>query len=349
MKAVQLARIITHDGPGEFRAAALDQTGRPCRLFSQRWGGAFEPAQPGDVLEAYVRSIAHDQGGLFLELEGGEEVFLSAHDKGDLTVGQKIVVEVLSAQRRGKLARVRQTARAPEKRDRYPAWKASLPGGPDLTQSEDPLAVAMVFEDALTQSVTLLGGGQIHIERTKALVAVDVDSSGRSAKGSSGANALSLNREAAAETARQVALRGFGGAVVLDCVEPINRAAGEQIRDHFLTAFQAVDTRRVSALPPSKFGMMQAALAWAETPVEDKVLDETGTRSAEARLLDLLRDTEREAQASGARLFSLSLSSEIYSAYLSRRAVCDSILMDRFGGRIQIRQGSEGENSLRQR
>lgn len=66
--------------------------------------------------------------------------------------------------------------------------------------------------DAIQKTVKLPSGGCIHIEETKACVAIDVDSSGMQQSGS-----LSrLNDEAAKEIAKQIILRNLGGKIVID-------------------------------------------------------------------------------------------------------------------------------------
>src|SRR4029079_1760962 len=65
-----------------------------------------------------------------------------------------------------------------------------------------------------TPVVALAGGGRIAIERTAALVAIDVDpgeAAGRDA-------IATTNRAAAAEAARQMRLRDLGGLIAIDFI-----------------------------------------------------------------------------------------------------------------------------------
>ena len=68
------------------------------------------------------------------------------------------------------------------------------------------------LSDALQKTVSLRSGGRIHIEETKACVAIDVDSGDDKSNGS----ITRLNSEAAAEIARQIRLRNLSGKIVID-------------------------------------------------------------------------------------------------------------------------------------
>lgn len=66
--------------------------------------------------------------------------------------------------------------------------------------------------DALERTIKLKNGGNLHIEETKACVAIDVDSAGMRALG----DIDSLNLEAAHEIARQIRLRNLSGKIIID-------------------------------------------------------------------------------------------------------------------------------------
>lgn len=66
--------------------------------------------------------------------------------------------------------------------------------------------------DALNRTVKLKHGGNLHIEETRAFVAIDVDSGGKRSVG----DIDSLNIEAAKEIARQIRLRNLSGKIIID-------------------------------------------------------------------------------------------------------------------------------------
>ncbi len=336
--------IRIHDAPGEFRAVAIDQTGLPWRLFSQRWNGEGEAARVGQVLSGRLRANAEMQGGAFVTLDGGDEVFVSGADLGGITLGMAVRVIIRAEARQGKLARAALTDAMPGRFDAYAAWRASLPGGADLPEIKDRDAVASAFDEAQQSHVTLPGGGRLYIEHTRALTALDIDSAGRNSKGSAGARALSINREAARVAARQIALRDLGGAIVLDCIGPINKVAGEQIRTDFVTSCKVAMYRKVQVLPPSRFGLMQTAIERGSCPMSDRVKTDTA-----AGLFAILREVERAAEHDGAGLFRIDLSRDDLNAYLACQATCDSMLAARFGGRVSVAPSKDDLSVVRRR
>lgn len=69
-----------------------------------------------------------------------------------------------------------------------------------------------MLQQAMQKTVKLPSGGEIHIEETKAFVAIDVDSAGSLPLG----RIDSLNQEAAVEIARQIILRNLSGKIIID-------------------------------------------------------------------------------------------------------------------------------------
>ena len=68
------------------------------------------------------------------------------------------------------------------------------------------------ISEALQKTVRLKSGGRIHIEETRACVAIDVDSGDDKSNGS----ITRLNSEAAVEIARQIRLRNLSGKIIVD-------------------------------------------------------------------------------------------------------------------------------------
>ena len=66
--------------------------------------------------------------------------------------------------------------------------------------------------EALRRTVELPGGGRLHIQETRACVAIDVDSGDMQ----SGGAISRLNEEAAKEIARQIRLKNLSGKIVVD-------------------------------------------------------------------------------------------------------------------------------------
>ncbi len=345
MNVVRYSRILIHDAPGERRAVLLDAKGRPCRLFIERWGGVGEPARYGSVHEARLRAFADPIGGAFLELESGEEAFLRLKDPSGLTQGARMIVEIVSEAREDKLARAVQSTREPNSKDAWTSWLSDFDLSEPPQEQGDNEAVAAAFDEALSPSITMPDGGQLHIDRTRALTAFDVDTSGRVQKGSAGARALAVNKNAVGEMARQVSLRGLGGNLVLDCVAPLNKAANAQLKATAETAFKAYDIPGIKVLRPSPLGLMEASAPWRYVPIEDRLMAIPG----ETELLDLFRAVQREAAANPSALFELTLSKPARTAYLDRQTETKTELAHHFGGRVSIAETVADKSGMRKR
>ena len=342
---MRIRQIAVHHAPGETRAAALDGDDRPVRLFTERWNDEGRPARLGEVVRGRLRNASKKDGGSFFETEGGESVFVRG--EAGLTEGAETGLLIMAEARRGKFARA---VTAPDGGDGLTAfqrWLKSLPREALPEPVSSPEIVEAAFEEALRPRIGLAGGGEIELARTSALIAADIDTIGRQTRGSAAARALSVNREAVAEIARQLVLRNFGGLVVIDCIGPIHGEAGQQIRDIFLQSFKALSRRPVEALRPSRFGLLEAKMAWGERPIEDERLGEDGQPTGETELLDILRDAEREARAEGGAFFSLTLSPRARAAYMNRKSQCDRTLQEHFSGRVTISPETSGTSQVR--
>jgi hypothetical protein len=345
MSAPRFSRILRHDAPGETRAVLIDSDRCACRLFLERWNGEGEPARYGSVHSARLRSFADAEGGAFLELECGEEAFLRLKSRDGLTEGARIDVEIASEARADKLARVVRANPGSTEADAWTSWISHIPGGTDLPVDMDADAVTAAFDEAGSASITLPGGGQIHIDRTRALTAVDIDTSGRQQKGSAGARALSLNKRAVSMLARQISLRGLGGNIVLDCVGPLNKSANEQIQAAAYAAFESMGLAGVKVLRPSPLGLLQVSVPWRVCPVEDRLASDPGATD----LLSLLRAAQREAIANPAELYQLILSKPARQAYLEHRSAVDRALTQHFGGRVTVCEHPSETNKVQKR
>lgn len=112
------------------------------------------------------------------------------------------------------------------------------------------------FEEASSRSCRLPGGGQIVIQSTEALVAIDVNS-GRDVDGADIAEtALRTNLEAAVEVARQVRLRDLSGLIVIDFIDMRSHAARSQVDGALFKALEG-DRSKKRILPLSEFCLAQ--------------------------------------------------------------------------------------------
>lgn len=345
-----LYHVLQEHSPGLHRAVAIGHDGRAWHLFQQCLDGAHEAVRPSQIVEARVR--AKDQsGGVFLDhigwkrWDGGfEPLFCDRRHSEGLLEGQTLKVQVISAARRDHAARVKPVSSDHELSDpteAFEKWLARLNLTDVRSASSD--VIDQAFDEVTQVSVSLKGGGAIHIERTRALTAIDVDVAGRISKGSAGAKALSLNKAAAEEAARQISLRGLGGAVVIDCVGPLNEGTREKVRSAFVTTYSNKGVGKVESLKPSRFGLMEIALPWSETPIEEIVVQK------ETTLLLQLRSAARELAQDTGGFYTLSLRDEVFEAYLTRKTVIDSLIKANLFGRLSLERATTGHEGLRRK
>lgn len=113
------------------------------------------------------------------------------------------------------------------------------------------------IEQTFQRRVPLPSGGEIVIEETEALVAIDVNTgSHKQQKDNNNNFILQVNLEAAEEAARQIRLRNIGGLIILDFIDMKNRkdrmAVYKKMKDEM-----AMDKAKSHILQISQLGIMQ--------------------------------------------------------------------------------------------
>jgi len=113
------------------------------------------------------------------------------------------------------------------------------------------------IEATFLRRVPLPSGGEIVIEETEALVAIDVNTgSHKQQKNDNNNFILQVNLEAADETARQIRLRNIGGLIILDFIDMKNRkdrmAVYRKMKDEM-----EKDKAKCHVLQISQLGIMQ--------------------------------------------------------------------------------------------
>ena len=113
------------------------------------------------------------------------------------------------------------------------------------------------IEQTFQRQVPLPSGGQIVIDETEALVAIDVNTgSHRARDGDEGNTIYQVNQEAVQEIARQIRLRNIGGLIIIDFIDMKQRrhrnAIYAKMRDSM-----ANDKAKNHILPISQLGILQ--------------------------------------------------------------------------------------------
>ncbi|MFT3830814.1 MAG: Rne/Rng family ribonuclease [Opitutaceae bacterium] len=113
------------------------------------------------------------------------------------------------------------------------------------------------IEQTFNRHVQLPSGGQIVIDETEALVAIDVNTGSHKSKAGEEKNTIfQVNLEAADEIARQIRLRNMGGLIIMDFIDMKERRHRNQVFDRMVAAM-AEDKAKNHILPISTLGIMQ--------------------------------------------------------------------------------------------
>jgi ribonuclease G len=138
--------------------------------------------------------------------------------------------------------------------DRALATRVALHTGP--ASLFEAYGVDQDIDRALRPKVWLKSGGTIVIERTEALVSIDVNSGKFLGKHDPEETALRINVEAAAEIARQLRLRDLGGIIVVDFIDMESPERWEKVTAALETALSA-DRSRTKVVGLSELGLVQ--------------------------------------------------------------------------------------------
>lgn len=280
--------VFLDQTPGETRGIVA-RDGRYHHLIIHRHDDP--PAHRlGAVSVGRVTRVEPGLRGAFVDLGCGEPFgFLKL--ARDQTMAEGAVLEVVTTAepRAGKgpaLRLVGPASGSPRLLAPGPDVKAILaelaPGVQPVLDSPAIRASQEAEEDALARGVRRPELGlDLAVERTRALIAVDFDHA--PAPGRDGRKArVAANRHGLFEAARLIRLKGQGGLVVIDLVggaqddETLRRLAREAFGPDAVVG------------PVSRLGLLQLALPWKRTPVEDTLARSPSLTTA-IRGLRLLR------------------------------------------------------------
>lgn len=113
------------------------------------------------------------------------------------------------------------------------------------------------IEQTFDRNVPLPSGGEIVIEETEALVAIDVNTGSHRGKSKDGKDFIvNCNIEAAREAARQIRLRNIGGLIILDFIDMKNKKDRQAVLNTMRKCLSG-DKAKSQVLPISQLGIMQ--------------------------------------------------------------------------------------------
>ena len=198
------------------------------------------------------------------------------------------------------------------------------------------------IERIYDRQVALPSGGSIVIDRTEALVAIDVNS-GRSTRASSQEEtALHTNLEAGAEVARQLRLRDIGGLIIIDFIDMQawkNRKAVEKgLRDAMKT-----DKARFTVGRISPNGLLEVNRQRIQQALHLRTHRACPTCSGTGRIassemvgLKLFRKIEARAASGFTGTARISLHPELADSVQNKRRREIADLEDEFGCRVEF-------------
>ncbi|MFH0809687.1 MAG: Rne/Rng family ribonuclease [Pseudomonadota bacterium] len=184
----------------------------------------------------------------------------------------------------------------------------------ELYEKSEPVFDAYGLETdlvrALARKVWLKSGGYIVIERTEALVVIDVNTGRYVGKRNLEETILKTNLEAVKEIAYQLRLRDIGGIIITDFIDMEKEADREKVYSSLIEALRR-DRSRTKVLPMSQLGLVEMTRKRVRGSLADTLLEPCfycdGEGSLANRLalcFDIFRETERRAaQSVGENLF----------------------------------------------
>lgn len=192
------------------------------------------------------------------------------------------------------------------------------------------------------RSVPLPSGGSIVIDRTEALVAIDVNSGRSTRAGNQEETAFRTNMEAAEEVARHLRLRDIGGLVVVDFIDMRNRKNQTAVEKALRDAMK-VDKARFTVGKISPNGLLeinrqriQQALS-LRTHRSCPTCEGTGRiASPEMVGLNLLRRIETRATTNPISKVRISLHPELADAFQNGRRQEIAALEREFDIRVEV-------------
>ncbi|MFW2341341.1 RNA-binding protein [Brevundimonas sp.] len=274
------------DGPGETWGVVCRE-GEPRQIFHAREGDA--PANRlGAESVGRVTALLPGGGGAFVDLGAGEPFGFLA--RGAVSVGQTLRVTVSAEPRGGKGPALtlkgegEGTPRLLKPGPTVAEWLDQAAPGVAPVQGAAAIEVVREARETALAPVVTAGGLNVAVERTRALIAVDLDFAGT--PGRDGGKAReAANRLGLALAARRLALKRWGGLVVIDLIgtaqapEPVLRAARE-----------AFGTSGVTFGPLSRFGLLQLSMPWRHTPLEEALFGLKGEHARRTRQIEAVRD-----------------------------------------------------------
>jgi len=326
-------RCIIENCIGETRAAIYEGR-RLVELFVRRETDADKPRQ-GDVFAGRVSTIDQSLGGAFIDIgtpHHGLFKFTNSPNAPRFTEGQMAEFEVSKATEIGKgpVLKFKQLTQAnkPGKisGDDLKAFIAKRFEGIEFKE-----AAVSVIDEATETELAIRGGGTISIDRTRALVAIDVD------KGTA-VSSFDVCMAALPMIASELRLRGLGGLIVIDLP---NLRQPRQRNTVFKAAERAFadDPNNVKLAPLSRFGVLELTRYKPELSLDEILNNRIGSPTTETLALRALRQLEREGAANAGAKMTMTVRHHVMNWLEESGIDWKARLTDRIGARFEVVAG----------
>lgn len=158
----------------------------------------------------------------------------------------------------------------------------------DLYRLKTPLFEGMGIEDELVKllrpKVWLKSGAYLIIEKTEAMVVVDVNSGRFVGKKQHEDNSLKINLEAAREVGRQLRLRDLSGLIVIDFIDMRDEANRRKVYYELRKELKK-DRAKVAVSPISEFGLLEMTRQRIRLSLVDSMSEDCPTCHGSGRII----------------------------------------------------------------
>jgi Ribonuclease G/E len=293
----------------------------------------------GQVYIGRIKDVETRLSGAFIDM--GEEVgFLSFDGPRPkyLTIGNTIKVKVQKPRTNAKLALVQFVGEVAKQSKTIGQFTDVAEWGnwphPREATSFEADEIMAILEEISLRSIEIENGGNITIEHTSALTAIDIDAGRRTAGGTNQRNFNhKLNISAAKEIMRQIKLRNLGGLIVIDFVGAPSKIEAAELL-HLLKQYASMD-RKCEILPLSKFGLCEIARENLDLPLYE-ILGRNGERPNPRIAVDAINALAKELQRSKGEKVRLEITAEAYNELKNWNFDWQNYIRNNIGGQFDV-------------
>jgi len=215
-----------------------------------------------------------------------------------------------------------------------------------LYQNKTPLfshyQIEKQIETAYQRVVNLPSGGSIVIDRTEALVSIDINSAKATGGKDIEETAFNTNLEAAEEIARQLRLRDIGGLIVIDFIDMVSLQNQREITNRLREALRS-DRARIRIGNITRFGLLEMSRQRIRPTLGEAIqvtcprCDGQGSiRSTNSLALSIIRLLEEEATIEKTAQIQAHLPIDLATYLLNEKRETIAEIEKRQGVRILI-------------